>query len=74
MQTWTSVTTTNSPAWYILSHARHLVSQGAMRPIYFLDKPEIYSQSDFENFQKSIRFIICDERYWAKLTRIPQVT
>lgn len=72
MQVWTSVTTTNSPAWYILSHARHLVSQGATRPIYFLDKPEMYSQSDFENFQKSIRYIICNERYWGKLNVQPR--
>lgn len=71
MPTWTSVTTTIAPAWYILGHARHLMAQGAFRPIYFLDKPEMYSPSDYESFNQNIRYVICDGKYWEKLKGVP---
>lgn len=71
MPTWTSVTTTNAPAWYILGHARHLLDQGAFKPIYFLDMPEIYSSSDFEELQRNVRIVLCNDDYWNKLTTKP---
>lgn len=72
MHTWTSVTTTNAPAWNILGHAGHLISQGASRPIYFLDNPDIYSQNEFEALKKIIRYVICDDGYWQNLKGKPK--
>jgi hypothetical protein len=73
MQTWTSVTTTNNPAWHILGHARHLMSQGAVRPIYFLDQPEVYSPSDFASLKRNVRYVICDDHYWKKMKIRPEM-
>lgn len=71
MLTWTSVTTTIAPSWYILAHARHLTSQGATRPIYFLDKPDLYSRDDFASFDRHIRYVACGDNYWVKLKGKP---
>lgn len=72
MHYWTSITTTNYPAWQILGHAKHLISQGAYRPIYFLDNPEIYSPNDLNILKRYIRYVICDKLYWRKLKIVPR--
>jgi len=71
MQSWTTVTTTNLPAWNIIGHAKHLLSQGAYKPIYFLDDPAIYADRDIQELRKFVRFIICDTAYWQKLGGMP---
>jgi hypothetical protein len=64
MKLWSSITTTDSPIWQILGHSRYLRSLGAHRPIYFLDKPEIYSKTDLCELMKTSRYVFCDEKYW----------
>ena len=64
MKLWSSITTTNSPVCQIIAHSHHLTSLGAYRPIYFLDNPEIYSETDLSELSKIARYVICDEKYW----------
>ncbi len=64
MLQWVSVTTVHAPAWLIQLHAAYLKSLGADLCVYFIDRPESYTEAELSDLSQQAKLILCDDAYW----------
>jgi len=64
MPDWASVTTVHAPAWLIRLHAAYLRLAGAATSIYFIDRPDSFSEGELTQLSQLATVIRCDDAYW----------
>ena len=64
MLQWASVTTVLAPAWLIRLHSAYLKLLGAHLCIYFIDRPESYTEAELTELSRHAKLVLCDDAYW----------